>query len=116
MLCLFTEEKESEIMAAIHSCFNPNCSWKFGELDNVEYCHCAEDSVEHKHCPGCSQIIHRNIMFDTLIEKARDITLTPKEREEQRRSFAYGNLKMSRPDLTREDIDKAADKIKLHSQ
>lgn len=46
-----------------------------------------------------------------LIEKARAIVMTPAEEEEQRRSFAYGNLKLHNPSLTRADIDTAAEKL-----
>ena len=37
-----------------------------------------------------------------------DIEMSSREQEEQRRSFAYGNLKLSNPDITREQIDDAA--------
>jgi hypothetical protein len=37
--------------------------------------------------------------------------MTPEEKEEQRRSFAYGNLAIDRPDVTREDIDRAAERL-----
>lgn len=43
-----------------------------------------------------------------LIERARSIEMTPAEREEQRRSFAYGNANIENPAVTRDVIDKAA--------
>jgi hypothetical protein len=46
-----------------------------------------------------------------LIEKARKIVPTPQEREEQRRSFAYGNTKIENPLITREMIDRAAEAL-----
>jgi hypothetical protein len=37
--------------------------------------------------------------------------MTPEEKEEQRRSFAYGNTKIENPRITREMVDQAADEI-----
>lgn len=37
--------------------------------------------------------------------------MTPEQVEEQRRSFAYGNLKLSNPSITRADIDRAAEML-----
>jgi hypothetical protein len=38
--------------------------------------------------------------------------LTPEDKEAQRRSFAYGNAKLHNPKVTREDIDRAAERLK----
>ena len=38
--------------------------------------------------------------------------MTEEQREEQRRSFAYGNAAFENPNITREMIDEAADRIK----
>lgn len=46
-----------------------------------------------------------------LLDKARTRVMTPEEKEEQRRSFAYGNTKIENPRITREMVDKAADDI-----
>jgi len=46
-----------------------------------------------------------------LIELARGYVMSPEEREQQIRSFAYGNVKLHNPAITREDIDCAADEI-----
>ncbi len=46
-----------------------------------------------------------------LFEKAETIELTDEEKEEQRRNFAHGNAHLHNPDITRDIIDKAADKI-----
>ena len=46
-----------------------------------------------------------------LLDKARSRVMTPEEKEEQRRSFAYGNTKIENPRITREMVDKAADEI-----
>lgn len=47
-----------------------------------------------------------------LIEGARGIRPTPEEREEQRRSFAFGNTALANPHITRELINRVADKHK----
>lgn len=47
----------------------------------------------------------------TLIEKARSVTMSPRDMEEQRRSFAYGNTKIENELITREMIDEQADAL-----
>ena len=47
-----------------------------------------------------------------LIEWARTYRMTEVEREEQRRDFAHGNVRMHNPNLTREQVDAAADAMK----
>lgn len=49
--------------------------------------------------------------FEALIEAAKQRTTTAQERETQRRSFAYGNTAYENADITREMIDREADKI-----
>ena len=50
--------------------------------------------------------------LDALIQRLRGvICMTDEDRERQRRSFAYGNLKIGHPDVTRADIDQAADRL-----
>jgi hypothetical protein len=46
-----------------------------------------------------------------LLDEARKYLLTPQEREEQRRSFAYGNTKIENPRITREMVDQEADAL-----
>ena len=46
-----------------------------------------------------------------LIEKTRDIKMTPEQEREQARSFAYGNVHFENPDVTREMVDAAEEKI-----
>ena len=46
-----------------------------------------------------------------LIEVAKRVTPTPEQREEQRRSFAYGNTAFENSRITREMIDRQADKL-----
>lgn len=46
-----------------------------------------------------------------LIEQVRKIEMTPAEREEQRRSFAYGNTRFENDLITREMIDEAAARL-----
>lgn len=47
----------------------------------------------------------------TLIEVAKRVTPTPAQREEQRRSFAYGNTAFENKRITREMIDRQAEKL-----
>ena len=41
---------------------------------------------------------------DELIERSRDIVMSPEQLRAQRRSFAYGNTTIANPDVTREII------------
>jgi len=49
--------------------------------------------------------------MDELIEMARTIRMTPVQAERQRRSFAYGNVKVENDSITREMIDRAAERL-----
>jgi hypothetical protein len=46
-----------------------------------------------------------------LLDAARKVVLTPQEKEEQRRSFAYGNTKIGNPCITREMVDREAEAL-----
>jgi len=46
-----------------------------------------------------------------LLELARKTRMTPAQLEAQRRSFAYGNTKIENPRLTRDSINRAAEKL-----
>jgi hypothetical protein len=46
-----------------------------------------------------------------LIEAAKMATPTAEHREEQRRSFAYGNTAFENPRITREMVDHQAEKL-----
>ena len=47
--------------------------------------------------------------LDKLIEMARTIRMTPGQAERQRRSFAYGNVKIENDSITWEMIHRAAE-------
>ncbi len=47
---------------------------------------------------------------DQLVQKAKEIIQTAAEAEAQRRSFAYGNAKAENDRVTREMVDRAAEK------
>ena len=47
--------------------------------------------------------------LNALIERARHIKMTAEEREQQRRSFAYGNTKIENDLITREMVDELAE-------
>jgi len=46
-----------------------------------------------------------------LLEAAKKVVPTPEEKEQQRRSFAYGNTKIENSRITREMVDNAADAL-----
>ena len=46
-----------------------------------------------------------------LLEAAKKVVSTPEEKEQQRRSFAYGNTKIENSRITREMVDSAAEAI-----
>jgi hypothetical protein len=46
-----------------------------------------------------------------LLEESKKAGLTPQEKEEQRRSFAYGNTKIENSRITREMVDREADAL-----
>ena len=52
-----------------------------------------------------------NTKIATLLEKAKRITMSPGEREEQRRSFAYGNANIENEAVTRDVIEEIANKM-----
>lgn len=47
-----------------------------------------------------------------LIERARSVRMSPRQSEEQRRSFAYGNTKIENERITREMIDERAEALR----
>lgn len=50
--------------------------------------------------------------LEKLLEAARYRPLTASEREEQRRSFAYGNANIENDRVTRETVDEQAEALK----
>ena len=46
-----------------------------------------------------------------LLEAAKTAKITPEHREQQRRSFAYGNTAFENRRITREMVDKQAEKL-----
>lgn len=54
----------------------------------------------------------KELSISRLIELSRAVKMTEEQREEQRRSFAYGNVAFENPNITRAMIDEAADRIK----
>jgi hypothetical protein len=47
--------------------------------------------------------------LEILLDAAKNAVTTAQEKEEQRRSFAYGNTKIENPRITREMVDRAAE-------
>lgn len=50
-----------------------------------------------------------------LLKAARSVEMSPEDREEQRRSFAYGNSKIENDRITRKTIDEQAEYLKAHA-
>ncbi|MFE0752817.1 hypothetical protein ACFW16_02600 [Inquilinus sp. NPDC058860] len=47
-----------------------------------------------------------------LLERAKSVTMSGAQKEQQRRSFAYGNTKIENSRITREMIDQQAEALK----
>lgn len=47
--------------------------------------------------------------LEKMLDGVRCTRMTPEEMEQQRRSFAFGNVSIANPMVTREVIDQAAD-------
>lgn len=47
-----------------------------------------------------------------LLEKARLVTMSSEDKEEQRRSFAFGNSNIENARITREIVDEQAELLK----
>ena len=54
--------------------------------------------------------------LDKLIDAARRIRQSPEQRERQRRSFAYGNTHFENDLITREMVDREAEKLQRETR
>ena len=52
------------------------------------------------------------IELEKLLERASHVKMTTDEKEQQRRSFAYGNTNIENPRITRETVDRQAEALK----
>jgi len=50
--------------------------------------------------------------LERLLDAAKDTQFTSKEKEAQRRSFAYGNTKIENDRITRELVDQEAERLR----
>jgi Fic family protein len=50
--------------------------------------------------------------LEQLLDAAKNLPFSEEEKEEQRRSFAYGNTKIENPRITREMVDQEAEALK----
>ncbi len=50
-----------------------------------------------------------------LVEAAKRVRMSPQDKEEQRRSFAFGNTKIENDLITRETIDRQAEVLKAEN-
>jgi len=53
--------------------------------------------------------------LNELVEKAKHVKASAEQKEEQRRSFAYGNTNIENPRITRQTVDQEAEKLKKAS-
>lgn len=51
-----------------------------------------------------------------LVEEAKKAKMTAAEKEQQRRSFAYGNTHIENADITRKTVDDAAELLQRQKQ
>jgi hypothetical protein len=50
--------------------------------------------------------------FDRLLAKARTVTMSAEELEQQRRGFAWGNTNIENERITRAMVDRAAEQLR----
>jgi hypothetical protein len=53
-----------------------------------------------------------NQALQELIEAAKKANISEEEKEQQRRSFAYGNTNIENPRITRKMVDEEAERLK----
>jgi hypothetical protein len=54
--------------------------------------------------------------LEELLERAKRVHMDAGEREQQRRSFAYGNTTIENPLITRETVDQQAEALKAEDR
>ena len=47
-----------------------------------------------------------------LLEASKNVVVSPEQKEEQRRSFAFGNTNIENPRITRRTVNKEAEALK----
>jgi len=47
-----------------------------------------------------------------LLDAAKNVEITPEQKEEQRRSFVFGNANIGNPRVTRKMVDEEAEALK----
>jgi len=47
-----------------------------------------------------------------LLDAAKNVEITPEQKEEQRRSFVFGNTNIENPRITREMVNEEAEALK----
>src|SRR5271157_1347132 len=66
---------------------------------------------DHELKISCAKDARMN-RLEELVESTKNVVPTSQEKEEQRRSFAYGNTKIENPRITRETVDAEAESLK----
>jgi hypothetical protein len=59
---------------------------------------------------GAEKRIDQHLAY--LLEAAKKVVVSETEREQQRRSFAYGNTKIENDRITKETVARAAESLK----
>ncbi len=54
--------------------------------------------------------------LNELLKRARTSEMSPEQREEQRKSFAYGNTKFENDRITRSTIDRASRELAIQAE
>ena len=54
--------------------------------------------------------------LEQLVSRAKKRPLSAQEKEQQRRSFAYGNTHFENEEISRETVDAAAESLKLSQE
>jgi len=50
-----------------------------------------------------------------LLDAAKKVEITPEQKEEQRRSFAFGNTNIENPRVTRKTVNEEAEALRTES-
>jgi hypothetical protein len=58
---------------------------------------------------GC---VVKETELQQLLDAAKKLDVSPEQKEEQRRSFAFGNANIENPRVTRQTIDEEAEALK----
>ena len=67
------------------------------------------DRIEYSVCESVEVMMGEELK--RLVEEGRSVKMSAMEKEEQRRSFAYGNTAFENPRITREMVEREAKRL-----